>query len=270
MIVVSSAYALSVAARENGWKPVIGWQNLVTVGTVSAESEEANFPASNLANPATNQRWESASTADQYLTVAFAAPAEVDYFGIERHNLGSEAIPVTVEGLETEGGEWITLWSQHLPANDRILMGRFEPVLLVALRVKLEPDAVPPSAAVLYVGKLIVLEHGIPPGHIPINYSRKVEKASAISVGGDSLGTVTLTSRLEGGFEQRDLDPDWYREILEPFRAAYDDAYFFFAWAPQDYPDEVGFCWVTNDPAPRINKTTGHIDISFQIAAVDH
>ena len=64
------------------------------------------------------------------------------------------------------------------------------------------------------------------------------------------------------------LEPDWYRDEMEPFRLGSRRDTFFFAWAPEDYPDEVGYCWRTNSPKPAINDATGLIDISFSIEGI--
>jgi uncharacterized protein YfaP (DUF2135 family) len=39
--------------------PLIGWHNVVTSATISADTEDANYPASNLANPATHLEWRA-------------------------------------------------------------------------------------------------------------------------------------------------------------------------------------------------------------------
>ena len=53
----------------------------MTVDTLTTDEEDPDYPATNLANPSTNNRSESGSTADQYITVLFGEEIEVDYIG---------------------------------------------------------------------------------------------------------------------------------------------------------------------------------------------
>ena len=50
--------------------PLILWRNVVTIANVTADSEDADYPATNLANPATNQEWRGASDSPTPTTVA--------------------------------------------------------------------------------------------------------------------------------------------------------------------------------------------------------
>ena len=269
-IISSGAFALSLAGRREGWRPVIGWQSVVTAANVSADEEAAGYPASNLGNSSTVEGWRGTSTGDQYLTSLFD-PAEIDYAGFARHNLGSGLCPFTVEGLLPGGDpeeptDWVELVEQYQPADDGPVLARFLPITLIGLRLKLDPSSTIPRVAVLKAGALIVLQ-GLPPGHQPIPFARSQNMASHRGQGGDYLGSVVTSASLSSSIAQRNLDPAWYRAQLEPFRRAQPEP-FFFAWAPQHHPAEVGYCWVTNDPVPSVNQTTGLIDIEFGIGGI--
>jgi len=272
-IIVSSAYALSEAGRLDGWKPVIGWHNLVTAANLTATSEDADYPAINLATPRTNSLWKAAAaTSPQYLTCLFGSEYEVGYAGLARHNLGSGGTPVTVQGLPaggtaSEDADWVELVAAYLPANDRPHMSRFANSSLIGVRLKLEPVGTAPQAAVLRIGQPTVLAKGLPTGHVPITYGEEPVVSSPRSQGGDHLGRTMLGNSLRSSIEQRDLEPDWYREHLEPFRAASKIDTFFWAPFPVDYPTEVGYCEVTNNPMPTAG-TGGRIDIGFEIAGI--
>lgn len=271
-IVVANAYALSATGLAEGWKPVIGWHNLVTADNLTATSAADDFPVSNLTTPRTNSLWRAAAATDpQYLTCLFGAEQEVDYAGLARHNLGSGAAAVTVQGLLAGGnpasdGDWDDMVAQQILADDSPTLFRFAPTWLVGVRLRLEPT-VAPRAAVLKIGKLIVLQNGLPPGHVPISYGENPQIASPRGQGGDHLGRTVLGNSLSSSIEQHELEDDWYRATLEPFRAACKTDTFFFAWAPEDHPAEVGYCEVTNDPRPAVGDT-GRIAISFEIAGI--
>ena len=107
MIVVSRNLQLALpdAFGLNADSPVIGWHNLVDLASISADEEADNYPAAQLANPATNLLWRGESTAEQHLTLSISSADPIDYLAVARHNFGSAAIPVSVEGDSGSGFE---------------------------------------------------------------------------------------------------------------------------------------------------------------------
>src|SRR4051812_19814076 len=75
--------------------PLIGWHNLVTATNIVADTSATNYPASNLANPATHLEWRANDTTEQYLTITTGYVDEIDYLAVARHNFGSEQITVS-------------------------------------------------------------------------------------------------------------------------------------------------------------------------------
>lgn len=269
-IVVSSAYALSAITADDADYPVVGYDNLVTATTVAADQENTLYPATNLATPATNEVWKSGSTADQYVTVLFGETVEVDYAAIARHNLGSGQVAVTVQGLPFGGnpavdGDWDEMVASALLANDRPAIFRFEPTELIGVRLKLEPGSVEPQAGVLYVGKLLVFERGVQPGHTPIPYARDRNVTSPVSQSGEYLGRVVSGGSMRSSVNIIKLSAAWYRSTLDPFFAVSADGPFFWAWSPDRYPDEVGYVWLINQPVPIPSDMAGYIDIQMQM-----
>jgi hypothetical protein len=43
---------------------------------------------------------------------------------------------------------------------------------------------------------------------------------------------------------------------------------FFIAWRPQTYPDEVGYCHMTNDPAPINEAPHGLVAMSLEMTGI--
>jgi hypothetical protein len=273
-IVVSNGFAMSVALQSDARLPILGWQSFADFHTISADSEKTIYPATNMANASTSNRWESDSLDEQFITVDFGVEREVDYLGIARHNWASGGVTVSIEGLPfggdpEEGGDWQEIFEPVILPDDGPRLFRFQPSFFVSMRIRLVPDAVKPTAAVLKLGKLTMIRPGIPPGHKPIKYARSVSKIGGRAQGGDYLGSIVSGASLASSIDLQMLDPTWYRAVLEPFRLACEDENpFFWAWAPQHYPDEVGYCWVTNDPIPSISHQIGLIDISFAIEGI--
>jgi len=270
MIVISPSVVLSSGSGVNANNPVVGWQNLVTRVNVAASGAAAAYPVLNLANPSTAQAqsWRGANTAQQYLTVTVGTDEFIDYLAVARHNFGSGAVVVSVEGMAVDGGSWVELAGEMLPADDSPLLFRFVPQALFLIRLKLQPGTVVPSAAVLYVGKLLVLQRRIYVGHTPIPFGRESRVTTGVSESGNFLGRIVLGESLETSVDLQNMTPSWYRAEMDPFIVASKEAPFFFAWRPDSYPRETGFAWMTNNPKPSNQRSNGMMQISLSMGGV--
>lgn len=249
-LVISSAVVLAGAGDGLSLDhPVIGWRNVVTPSGLSAsDTALASFPVSNLANPATHLEWRATNAIDQYIYVTTNEVDPIDYIAAARHNWGSAAISVTVQGLIS--GIWETIVDEVMLADDGPALFRFAPQSLSSVRFKLAAGNAPPRAAVVYCGKLLVIERKIYVGHTPLPHGRKRSVANGRSESGNFLGRIVLGESRESTVPLSLISPDWYRATMDPFVAAAGEDSFFFAWRSQSYPREVGYCWLMDDPMP--------------------
>ena len=274
-VVISSS--LVIAPGVDGLtanNPIIGY---LTEGEFSATSEADDFPVTNLQNPSTYLKWmaeDASPQGDQYLTIIFESANDVDYIGIAAHNFGSGRMPVSVEYLDdtVSPTSWTELIAPVLMANDGPILFRFTPAPFAALRVRIQPsmNAIPdtPFAAVMYVGKLLILQRRIYVGHTPAPYGRELGIANHRSIAGNFLGRIVLRQTVKTSVDMDNLTPLWYRENFEPFLRAAQEIPFFFGWRPGDYPAEIGYVWLTDDPQPVNQAPNGLMQISFSMEGV--
>ena len=272
-VVLSRALVLSdPVGGESPNAPIIGWRNLVTLGGITADHVDTDFPASNLANPSTASRWESGSTATQYVTFVVAGTDEIDYVGIARHNLGSAGVNVSVETYDAIGDTWDEAFAAVVLAGDGPAILRFEPVNTTQVRIKLQPAGTAPRIAVVYIGKLLVLERGLQSGLVPLAFGASDEVVSGQAESGDFLGRVVTSQSIKTSVSIRYLRYDWFRENMGPFARAARTIPFFFSWAPEDYPDDAGYAWLDGDVRPTVERTAqgimAHVDISLKALAL--
>lgn len=268
-IVLSTAFALSQATAENADYPIILWDNLITAANVTTTAADANFPATNLANPATNLLWKQGSTDDGYITSLFGSEINVDAFGLARHNLGSGLCPVTIQGLPAGGDseddeDWDELVEQQQLANDTPALFRFTETPLIGIRAKLEPTATAPQAAIASAGKLLVFERGVQPGATPLSRARQRNVSSPRSQSGEFLGSIINGARLSSSVTIQKLTAAWYRSTLDPFLDATAGKPFFWGWRPETYPTEVAYAWMPSDPQPTPDMA-GYVDVTMQL-----
>ena len=262
----------------NADNPLIGYQTLVTAGNVTATTADPAWPAINLANPSTFLKWKAdpgSLVADEYLTVTTGSAEDIDYVGIAGHNFGSGQMPVSIEYLDETASPptWTELITETLLPDDGPALFRFTPQPLAMIRVRIQPSlaavpVAPAVAAVLYVGKLLVLQRRIYVGHTPINYGRRLTIANHRSIAGAFLGRIVLSEATETSVDLQNLTPAWYRTYFEPFLVAAKEIPFFFAWRPGAYPREIGFAWLTGDPQPANQLANGMVQVSFEMAGI--
>jgi hypothetical protein len=254
-VVISEDFALSSSVQEefNANNPVIGWKNLARVDNIFADSEQSSFPAINLANPQTHSLWKSNSIGLQSLRIIHNSSDPIDYVAVAGHNFRTANIAVSLEGYTalTGGGDpdWFELSPSVIPDSSSAVLFRFNPRTLIGVRVVMQAGVAAPAAAVVYVGRLLVLQRRIYVGHKPMIFAGRVDNAIGRSDRGQFLGSVVLSAWNEGTLQQNNVEPDFYRAEVEPFRRDHVMARrsFFFAWRPGDYPQEVAYCWPNGD-----------------------
>lgn len=225
--------------------PVIGWHNMVTFDQVTADSAEDGYPASNLANPQTTSKWVSASTAEQVVTVG-GLEGQTDYVAFARHNFGSSGAAISVEGITAEpDADWEEIFPGAIPGDDAPLMLLFEPGYFTEVRVRIVPDGAAPSAAVLHAGRVLRMMRGVQPGFVPLRDAAVPETVDGLSESGEFLGSIITSQERTTVADFKVLSRDWYNQNVRQFvTAANRKQPFFFAWNPQDEPDDVGYCWL--------------------------
>lgn len=269
MIVISRALVLAGTLAGLEDYPVIGWQNVVTAGNIAATSADVGNPATNLANPATHLRWQSEDdppVADQYLTVTTGVADPIDYMAIAAHNLGTVQSVVSIEAYI--GASWVEIVEETLLADDQPALFRFESQSLSQIRLRMQPGSAAAKVAVLYCGALLTMERRLYEGHTPISLGRKVEVANMMAENGVFLGRVQTRESREGSAKFSLLTPDWVRGSLDPFLRQAKTRTFFVAWRPASFPDEVGYCWLTNDPRPVPEAPSNLMAVEFNLGGV--
>lgn len=249
--------------------PLILWDNIVTFGNISsASAAEDGYPLTNVSNPSTNQEWRAASVGSKTITITTGSANDVQAVGIARHNFGSSGI--TVEVGYTSGG-WNNLAGPIVPGNDEPLLFHFTAQPLTTVEIKLSGGSVAPRMAVVYCGPLLTMERGVTIQDYAVpRFARKTEFYNARSERGDFLGRI-ITSQFIEGIEHayKYLTPDWYRSKMVPFvLAAQQDRPFFYAFAPDDYPQEVAYAWLTGDPVGLTDPSTRRMHVTLPLGGI--
>jgi hypothetical protein len=278
-VIVSSSFAVSPGVDGlNADSPIIGYNNLVSAANISATTEDPLWPASNMANVSTYLKWKSGGgspSSEEYITLTLNTSDDVDYVGIAGHNLGTSQAAVSIEGNTEDAGspqDWVELVSERLLPDDKPAIFRFTGQPFVAVRIRIQESLaaapVTPYMAVVYAGKLLVLQRRIYVGHTPLPYGRTLSVANHRSISGAFLGRVVLSRSVESSVNMQNLTPSWFRQYLQPFLLAAQENPFFFAWRPGTYPEEAGFVWLTGDPKVSNQRSNGMMQMQMNMSGI--
>lgn len=263
MIVISQAIVLN-AVETTPDHPIVGWNNIVTPANIAADATPAaGFPVSNLANPATHREWQSSAAVDQHITVTSDGLTQLDYLAVARHNFGSARIQVSVEALIS--GVWTTIVSPVMVVDDTPILFRFDPQAYPSVRLLMRAGLAAPFAAVVYVGKLLIMEKRLWVGHVPFPFAQRSTISNGMSESGQFLGRIVLGAWRETTASFELITPAWYRANMTAFQLVSKQIPFFFAWRPASYPAEVGYGWLLDDTLPTPQDYNSGNLISFDL-----
>lgn len=276
MIVISNQLVIANVDDPPLGTPWIGYENIVSEGSIDATTEDPDFPATNVANPATHLYWQAlTNTSDEYLTVTTNFDGELDYLAIAKHNFGTAGITVSVEGKFDDGFSpvepYVEIVQQTVLDDDTPVIFRFVPQVLTHIRLRMQIGSELPQLAVMYVGALLVLQRSIKVDvdHVPLKYGRRSTIVNGMSESGNFLGRIVLKEFRESTAEFAHFEPAWYRTFFEPFIIASKEIPFFFAWHPITYPLESGgYAWMINDPQPEVSPITDRIAVELQMRGI--
>jgi hypothetical protein len=266
-LIFSPSFVLALPTGYDSTFPVIGWESQVVVTGVHADFEEDNFPATNLANPATNLLWRSTSTATQYVTFDLNEEEPVDYIGIARHNLGSGGIVISVEVQTYDSADWVEFIEGFVVADDAPILIRFLENIAGAMRLKLVPLAAVPEIGVVFIGRMLVMPTGIAFGHTPLVDGRVTRTVAGNSEAGDYLGSIVLSQKLASSVSFRYIEDAWYRQNMRPFAKQGRGTPFFWSGFPDSHPGEAGYAWLTSDPQPDFIEA-GWVNITLEMGGI--
>jgi hypothetical protein len=157
--------------------------------------------------------------------------------------------------------------------DDDPVVFRFEPTVVTGVRLKIVTSgesANAPELAVLYVGELLVMERSIrlDADHVPMIYGRRTNAVNGMSENGQFLGRIVLSEHRESKAQFQWFTDDFYRDTIDEFLDSAQEAPFFFAWSPQEYPAEVSYAWLTNDAEPEVDPTTRRVHLNLEMRGI--
>lgn len=285
MIVLSRSLVLSRPAGISLSAPIILWDSIVDAGSITANSEDEAYPASNLATESTIEVWRAAGPGEVVIEIDTGGQV-IDAIGFARTNFGTAHATVKVEALvdfpwvlatgfwsdagfwrtdadPSEPTAWVEVIEEFMPADNSPLLLRLAPMPVSSLRITIASPTVPASAAVMFVGKLLVMPHGITAGHVPLDHAIDTQVVNGTSEAGNFLGRIVTGQSAQTSARFDYLPIDWFYDEMSAFVQRGASGPFFFAWMPKKRPQDVGYSWLTSDPQPVIGAVHADVVLNY-------
>lgn len=240
----------------------IAYDTFTRDATVLVSSDQTDFPGEAMKNPLSYELWKPSSLP---ATARFTASSAltVDYCAIAFHDMATQGNSVSVE-YSTDGGSTWTTVNSTTPSDNAPILFLFEAQSAADWRIVVSGGTIPQIAHVM-LGEVLAMQRSIYGGHSPITLSRNTVIRPNKSEGGGWLGRSILRKGFSTSFEWSNLKAAWFRANFDPFIESARRYPFVIAWKPNDYPDELAYCWTNGDIQPNNSGTKDYMDVSLDV-----
>jgi hypothetical protein len=217
-----------------------------TDGTPSASTAAAGFGADLALPPRTDNAWRPTAVPATW-TLTYPDARDVSFVGIAKHDLGTLGATIAVEWYD--GSVWAAFpgASALTPADDSpiLLLTAVTEVEGVRVRVTSTTDSEVPTISVIMVGLADEWPRPFQWTGQPITEGDRIRFENTIAVTGNWLGRSKVADGLAFDVTMNHATETWRQTAFADFKeyANGEDAVFFIALRPGDYPAEVAYAW---------------------------
>jgi len=227
-------------------KPIFAYNNILTTGTVTATSENASFPVSNLTNWKPSRWYKSGLTGAQYINIDASELVDVDYFGVFSHDLTEKSATVKLQWSDDGITGWTDLTTSLSKSDSEVIFKTFTSVNKRYFRIEVDSPSEICSLGIVSIGQYLEIERGLSSGFIPPHLNTTNKNLVNIADGGLPLGSSIIRNeaKLEASISQ--LSSSWVRNNWIDLLAHSEVNPLFFSWNNDVYPDEAVFIMLDN------------------------
>lgn len=234
--------------------------------SIIASSASAGFPIESITNPLTAEQWRpTASPAT--INIDFGAVESIDSIGIGAHNFATTGTTTLVE-YSFDDVTWYEFADFSAVDNKAVMLFSTSTIKARYWRMTFTYSGSDPQIGAIYMGVALALQRPVYGGITPITMARKTEYVNNRSNTNQFMGRSILRQGINFSVPLKNLTAAWYRENMEPFAKAARTTPFFYAWNPEQYPDEAGYAWTTADIVPTNQGTRDLMDVTLQARGI--
>lgn len=232
----------------------------------TASTEAAGFAALNAGNVRVDSAWRPTGLPANW-SVVFNQPRAVGYVAIAAHDLGTQNADITIQTTSDAGSTWDTVTGLNglTPDDNSAILCLFEQETFDGYRVLINSADSEPTIASIAGGPIMEWPRRAVWTGTPITESDRTTFANNISDAGAWLGRTRISDGLEFQVQIDNLSEAFRTDDFKTFKdyANGEDAAFFIAPRPGDYPDEVAYAWASD--VVRMTRNTPNKAVSGSV-----
>lgn len=242
--------------------PQILWDSVLTRATITANHEDADGPAVNVAYQATNRAWIYDHVDDAVLTITLSSAEMCNIVGFAAHTM----IGLDVKVQYWTGAAWVNATSFVTPADNTPFMVRFGAQTATIWRVIVVGGAF--HLGVVYLGAALSVPGVVQPPHTPLQLCETVEVGDgAQSISGQFLGADIAVYGGDATVSFEVQLPSFVLSDFAAFRSWFNRAgCFFIACAPDAWPDDMGYCRRSGDEIVPPFRDAMFMDLTMDVS----
>lgn len=234
----------------------IGWHNRITSTNFTATTAEDGYPATNILNPGTYERYRPTSS-PAVITIDLLSALDVDYMAIQTKNATNVKLEYSSDDIT------------YTPVLDEATTDNTTMFLFNEKTFRYWRITITGASLQVVATKLgLVLEMYRPKygGVNPLPLSRVTAIRPNLSETGQFLGASQKRIGVNGSMEWDNLPADWYRTNFDIFAQTNPRiAPFFIAWRPITFSEDVNYAWATNDITPSNSGTRNFMNVNLSM-----
>lgn len=215
----------------------------------AASTEASGFAATNAINVRVDSAWRPTALPANWRTI-FNNFQNVEYVAIAAHDLGTQNADITIQTTTDSGSTWDTIsgLANLTPDDDSAILCLFDTVNIDGYRVLINSADSEPTIASIAGGSVLEWPRKAVWTGTPVTEGDRITFANNQSETGVWLGRTRVSDGLEFQVQIDNLSETFRTGDFKTFKdyANGEDAAFFIAPRPGDYPDEVSYSWATD------------------------
>ena len=246
--------------------PSIGYENIFETGTVSVDSEDADYPKENaydwLAYP--GDVWKPATSGTHYITVDAGSAVSADYWAAYSHDIDSIKLQYSSDNFAADIND---VGSAVSPSGNGVIYKEFTSISARYWRFEVIKSGSVSSLGVVALGEKLTIPESVQVGFTPANLARKNQYLNSVADDGSFLGRKLIRSGAEFNLSFGLLTPAFVRNSWDVFIQHAEAKPFFFAWDYGNYPDEAAYCWTDKKIKPPVYYMPNFMRVSLKVNA---
>lgn len=220
---------------------IFAYNNLFLAGTLTASTEDADFPKENAVDWLTYDMWKTTAATSHTLEVDIGVSTPADCAFIYGHNLPSLSGSVKVQYWN--GSTWVDASTATTPTDTNVIAIVFTEVSATKWRLLFTTSSGALEIVEAMIAKALEMPVGVWDNFSPPLLARDTEIMSNETDTGQFKGRSIIRYGFETMFDFMALPMDWVRTYWLPFVKHAEQKPFFGLWSANNYPAEAAYMW---------------------------